>query len=430
MRHSSSIIRNMRSSNLLLAFVVASTLPSPVLALVAQPQPVGPEIAVNVSSLGSHWGARPALFSDGSFVVVWTDTGQKSSVHARFFDRDGTPTSGEFRLLAASARSTEVTSIVVDRDDSFLVAWNDLPWPPGPVARVLVQRFSRTGQALGPALPVHAVSSRDRLGGRLALRPGGGFAVAWSAARERVVDPTRGTSVSSFDVYARAFTAAGAPLGPELRVNETTSGSQTLYGLVVTPDGALHVFYANDEVGGISLPHLRRLSPRGRPLGHETGVSSYGPDGHVEAGAMSLAPDGTFTVAWYTDAYSFVLAREFAADGSPLTADIAAPLGDDVDEADIDLLGDLVALPDGDFFFVVTNNTKRDGSGTGIFGRAFGPQGDWVPGEDLQLNQTTAGDQFWPVLAGRDGRFVAAWNQNDGLQTSGSKVRARVFVGN
>src|SRR5262249_8980615 len=255
-----------------------------------------------------------------------------------------------------------------------------------------------------------------------ALRPGGGFAVAWTAVEDRVADP--GSHVFLFDVYARAYTAAGAPLGPEFLVNETTSGSQALAGLAVTPGGALHVLYTSYD-GRSSILRMRRFSPRGRPLGHETAVSSEEPYGLVEEAALSLAPDGTFTVAWYADFYDIVVARRFAADGSPLTDDFAAVLEYDAD----DLLGDLAALPDGGFVLVVTNDTNHDGGGAGIFARAFGPDG--LPtSEDLQLNQTTAGDQFWPVLAGRGGRFVAAWNQNDGLRTFGSKVRARVLAGN
>jgi hypothetical protein len=394
-----------------------------VTAAAPPPRPVGPEIAVNVATLGSHVGPVTALFADGGFVVVWTDYGaQKTAVHARLFRRDGTPASGEFRLVAPSASNPIVTSVVVDRDDSFLLAWDD-NFADQP-SRMMVQRFRRSGQPLGPALQVHAPSLFSRGQGRLALRPGGGFAVAWMAVEDHITHTDDIGDIYAFDVYARSYTAAGAPLGPEFLVNEGTFDDQTLSDLAVGPDGTLTVLFTTwDQATFLAM---RRLSPRGRPLVHEIDLDVIA---HGAASPLSMAPDGTFTVAWSSFNYiaggDNVFAQRFDADGSPLAPALQVNLFSQGGQS----IGDLASLPDGGFVAVWTDSRARDGSGEGIFYRAFGPDGTPLLARDLRVNATAAGDQFWPVLAGRDGRFVAAWNQSNGTPHTG-KIRARILAGN
>ena len=74
--------------------------------------------------------------------------------------------------------------------------------------------------------------------------------------------------------------------------------------------------------------------------------------------------------------------------------------------------------------------TERAGDGTGIFGRAFGPGGNPLSAHSFQVSSTTAGNRFLPVLAGRDGRFVAAWSQDSKSSISKQEVRARALAGN
>jgi hypothetical protein len=298
---------------LLLALGITFVLNSPVAAAAPLPRPIGSEIAVNSAVLGSHSGPRPALFADGGFVVVWNDTGAKTSVHARFFRPDGTPASGEFLLFPPSASGSVVTSVVADRDDSFLVAWHD--HPAGQGQRILVKRFSRSGQPLGPALQVSAPSLFPRFSAQLALRPGGGFVVAWGAVEDHITPTEDAGDIYAFDVYARAYTAGGAPLGPEFLATESTFDDQELWGLAVGPDGVLNVLCTTWDQAPILV--LGRFTPRGRLLGNVAGLkmSVEGP-----AAALAMAPDGTFTVAWtaYDDVGS--LRQEIVARRSPPTA--------------------------------------------------------------------------------------------------------------
>lgn len=70
-----------------------------------------------------------------------------------------------------------------------------------------------------------------------------------------------------------------------------------------------------------------------------------------------------------------------------------------------------------------------DGSGCGVFGRAFAPDGTPL-GEEFSVATTTAGDQTGPsVTALPDGAFAAVWKDASTAapDVSGSAVRARVL---
>jgi hypothetical protein len=419
------IIEVMKPAALVISLGILCSLPVIAASPPPPPLPLGAEIAVNDPGIpGSHRGPRPALFSDGSFVVVWNDTGAKTSVHARFFRADGTAASGEFRLFTPSASGSVATSVVVDRDDSFLVAWQDVP--PGQGQRILVKRFSRTGQPLGPALQVNAPSLFPRFYAQLALRPGGGFVVAWNALEDHITHTEDAGDIYAYDVYARAYTADGTPLGPEFFATERTFDDQELWGLAVGPDGVLKVLCITWDQAPILV--LGRFTPRGRQLGKVAGLD-IAVDGRTAG--LAMAPDGTFTVAW--TAYDYVgdlreeiVARRFAADGSPLSQEVEV----NAYHPGHQVVGDLAALPDGGFVVVWKDDQGRPGSGPGIYARPFGADGKPLFPRDIRVSQTTTDVRFGPVIAGRDGRFVVAWSQRDGAESSPQKVRARVLAGN
>jgi len=397
-----------------LAFVLSSPL-----AAAPPPLPVGPEIAVNDAVLGSHSGPRPAFFSDGGFVVVWNDTGARTTVHARFFAADGSPSSGEFRLLAASSNYQAVTAVVVDSNDSFLVAWDETP--AHQPTRVMVQRFRRSGKPACPAVQANAKSPRQRFGGLLALVPGGGFVVGWTGEEDQRTEIDL-QLLYAYDGFARVFTTGGSALGAEF-VIAGGFDDQIPRGLAVDPDRGLTVLFTSWEelnalrIGRRGLPGLSTV-----PASEDIHVSSDNPFGPGSVSALSQAADGSVTVAWTpNDVGNEVYARRFAADGSPLTPDVHV----NTFTGGRQVVGDVAALPGGGFVVVWTDWTGRDGSGTGIFARAFGADNQPLFARDFRVNQTTLGSQHDPVIAGHNGRFVVAWTQG------GTSQKARVrFLGN
>lgn len=264
-----------------------------------------------------------------------------------------------------------------------------------------------------------APSSRNRFGGRLAVRPRGGFAVAWTAEADYITHVPDIGDIYAYDVYARAYSAGGRAVGAEFLVNQSTFDDQVVTGLAVEPNGVLVALYFSYFDPNTLV--LRRLTAAGQPLDDERIVGSGAPQ---NVAALSMARDGSFTVAWTAfDIGDNVMAQRFAPDGEPVGAVITLNrfgLGGQV-------IGDIASSPDGGFVVVWTDYKRRDGDGAGVFGRSFTAAGDPLIDHDFRLNVTAAGDQFWPVLAGRNGRFVAAWNQGNDVTLQHLTVRARLL---
>ncbi|HVT60756.1 MAG TPA: hypothetical protein VHR45_20460 [Thermoanaerobaculia bacterium] len=389
---------------------------APCLAVAAPPPlPVGPEIRVNAGEVGSYLNPQVAVFPDGGFVVVWTvgPSGPGRTVlHARLFDAAGNPRSGQF-LLVRQPGSQAVEAVAADRDGTFLVAWDHISYTGR--TSLFVQRFSREGSAADTPVRVCAGCgvcttcgpTLQAYNGKLAVDPRGGFAVAWSAG---VGD--------HYNTYARRFSHQGLPAGAELVVAQGTDGndgSDALASAVgVGPDGTLFVGY-EIFADGHSI-ELARFDAADQPVGDFDRLLP--PDGAIGP-SVNIAPDGSFVVAWANgridDAAFFlfdsaVSARRFAADGTPLeSASFQVNR-----RGSFEAFPQTVALSGGAFITVFTDFRGRDGSGDGVFGRAFAADGTPLTG-DFHVNLTTAGDQIaTSVAAGANGQIVVVWQSSIG----------------
>ncbi len=85
-----------------------------------------------------------------------------------------------------------------------------------------------------------------------------------------------------------------------------------------------------------------------------------------------------------------------------------------------------IALADNGKYVVVWSSQNQDGSGWGVYGQCFNPNGNSRGGE-FRINQTTSNDQRWAnVACDSNGNFVVTWTSEnqDGTPTS---VYARAF---
>ncbi len=65
-------------------------------------------------------------------------------------------------------------------------------------------------------------------------------------------------------------------------------------------------------------------------------------------------------------------------------------------------------LPTGNFAAAWTDESGRDGAGSGIFGRLLAADGTPL-GRDFLINTTAAGNQHSPAIAAGPGGAVAVW---------------------
>src|SRR6185436_3783469 len=188
-------------------------LPILLLALVTVPAFAGPPpLPRGTEILVGTVGFSPsvAVFEDGRFVVVW-DGGP--GIVARFFDRQGKPTSGELPLKAVG----HVNQVVADLDGTFLVVSTSFTNS----SNVYVRRFNPNGTPRGKTIRANAPSTSDRYEPVATIGPDGRFAVAW-----RADVPVPGREGEAWaDAVARIFSAKGIPLTPEILLLRSSPAS-------------------------------------------------------------------------------------------------------------------------------------------------------------------------------------------------------------
>ncbi|MEM1182404.1 MAG: hypothetical protein AAGM22_28920 [Acidobacteriota bacterium] len=383
----------------------------------------GDEFQVNTSTTDLQ--RDPAISRrDEGYVVVWASESSSGtdndldSIQAQLLDSDGLAVGSEFQVNTSTTGSQQAPEVASWPDGRFVVVWDSSLSPRGQV-------FDATGTAVGAEIEIDAslpvvsltVETLDS-----------GFLVASSE-----FDAASG----GFNLIGRRFDSNGAVIGSEFAIS-ATEDIDVGAALHPMPDGSILAVWSQTEQGiigeGDSSVQMRRLGADGTPLGSAVQVNSYttGTVGRVKA---SVAPDGSFVVAWANEG-----SPEDDSDGDAVLArrfdEAASPLGDDF-QVNSYTTGsqDLFAvhhLP-GRAFLVVWGeeiDPILDQNGFGIVASRFDASGD-PEGEDFVIPQTTAGDQMRADLAvDAAGNLLATWDASTstGTDDSGLSIQARRFM--
>ena len=115
------------------------------------------------------------------------------------------------------------------------------------------QVFSPTGEKLGGEFLVNQFTAYNQRSPAVAALANGGFVVVWVSEQQRVAvgNSTPGTvfssySVPSVDVYARTYSASGAPAGNEIIVNAPTFACANPV-VAASEDGSFAVAWAEKD---------------------------------------------------------------------------------------------------------------------------------------------------------------------------------------
>jgi hypothetical protein len=175
---------------------------------------------------------------------------------------------------------------------------------------------------------------------------------------------------SSAGIFARRFSDAGVPLTSELQINSYTTGQQSGPSVATdAADGEFVVAWQSLEDGSGRGVFARRFSAAGAPLTAEFQVNTFTQNNQQN---LSLAADGDgdFVVAWMSDGQdgssSGVFARRFSSTGDPLAGEFQVntyTMGDqDYPSVAVDAEG---------HFVIVWQDSARDGSVSGVFAQRF-----------------------------------------------------------
>lgn len=193
--------------------------------------PVGEEIQVNQGIVSAQRSPDVAVGDDGSFVVVWesftTSPGDDDSywsIIARSFSASGDPRTGDFQVNTYTTGSQRYPSIAFGADEHFLVAWQSAGSGGDDTSNdsIQAQRLALDGTSVGAEFQVNAYTPDPQRYPRIAAEPGGRFLVVWDSGR----DGLDGGDGDAAAIRGIQLDAAGSPLGDDLVINTTATGSQ------------------------------------------------------------------------------------------------------------------------------------------------------------------------------------------------------------
>jgi hypothetical protein len=195
--------------------------------------------------------SRPVVASDpnGNFVVAWNGYDTSSyGVMARRYSHTGAPLAGEFRASTYALNGQYHPSVATDALGNFVVVWHSDPEDetgPG----VFGQRYSSTGARLGSEFRINTITSTAHYEPVVARAADGEFTVAWWSTDESVDG-----------IFARRFSAAGAPIGNDFRVNTTTTNEQAHPSIAAFGNGNVVIAWTGFSDGSFSGVYAQRFA--------------------------------------------------------------------------------------------------------------------------------------------------------------------------
>ena len=180
------------------------------------------------------------VFNDASGAFNNVGPGEsRTSIVGRFMNPDGTGGT-PFKIDQEVVQGVDYTfaasqqdpSVAAFSDGSFVVAWTDQLRNGGGGQDILVRRFDATGTPLGDAALANSTTESGQFFPSVSTLPDGSFFVAW-----------RSQAVGGDDIRGRLFDADGAPTGPDFAVSTTPNLSQTEPETALLADGRIVVVW-------------------------------------------------------------------------------------------------------------------------------------------------------------------------------------------
>lgn len=395
----------------------------------------GPELQVNAYTESQQGAPAVARLAGGDFVIAWSSLGSAgtdqsgSSVQARRLAAGGGLAGGELQVNAYTTADQSEPDVAGLPGGGFVVAWSIVS--NAILDSIRAHRFGAGGGPVGGEIVVDSLSPGNQSTPAIGADAAGGFVVVWQS------EVSDGDDHDAWSIQARRFAAAGTPLGAQFQVNQYTTGYQVDPAVAVRPDGGFVVAWqsdgsSDDDSSGTSV-QLRLFDANGDAETDEIQANTFttGGQGHP---ALDLGPEDEFVVAWTSygsgggdSDLSSIQTRRFGADGAALgeQAQVNEFTTSSQNEPAVQV------APGGEFVVAWTSygSGGSDQSRKSLQARAFDREGA-PDGGQFQVNAYTTEHQLRSTLAhDAAGNFVVAWMSfgSYGTDTSGLSVQTRRF---
>ncbi len=228
----------------------------------ANGQAVTNEFTVNTTTANYQYtrgfvSENIAGLSDGSFVIVWTDSnntdGSGSGIFARRFAADGSALdTSEVQVNTTTVSTQDYASVAALSDGGYVVTWGDANSADGSGWGVFQQRFAANGDTVGGEEQVNSFTNSTQYLPKVVGLDGGGWVVVWQSYGV--------TGDSSYDISGQRYDPDGNAVGGEFIVNDRILGNQEWPSIAERDDGALVVTWADRNAGFINQKIIANFS--------------------------------------------------------------------------------------------------------------------------------------------------------------------------
>ncbi len=365
-------------------------------------------------------GFQVAAATDGTWTAAYRDRClAPCNMFARRFDKTGRPVSTQ---LAAGTNgfpiSTQLTAALATPAIATAGATTAEVWdfndPVGATSGVACRSINASGVGIPSQTTVATDASTDVVS--IAPLSNGNFAVAWSVIttgviRAAIVKP----DCSVLSAATTVSTTAGAHRGAVASTGQTQG--TVMYAFVI--DGGIRVRLANNTNTYASPTDIQFLPKTANEVVESVRVAPLGTGFAILVRwALATGSVGPGRIELYRTTNT----------GAVIGSSILVTTKSGSDFGSSEAFG--VATRSDGVLMVVWHSclTNGDGSGCGVWGRAFRDNGTPV-GAELVIPTTTTGDQTNPSVAALDDSFAVVWKDDSGTtpDIAGSAIRGRII---
>lgn len=254
----------------------------------------GLEFLVNTYTSGSQLSPAVGMAANGDFVIAWDGRDQDGSydgIFAQRYNAAGEPQGNEFQVNTYSADNQMYPALAMNAAGNFVVVWAS-QGQDGANYGIYGQRYNAVGVPQGAEFRANTYTTDTQTYPAVAINAAGDFVVAWTST---------GQDGSGEGVYAQRYNSVGVAQGAEFLVNTYTTGSQALPSLAMDTTGNFIVTWVSFAQDGFSGGiYAQRYSAAGARLGSEFRVNTTTTYRQSEP-QVTMGGTGNFVITWYSE---------------------------------------------------------------------------------------------------------------------------------
>ena len=254
-------------------------------------QRLGPEIEIFQDPEDTSFDPEITALSDGGYVVTYGGLGRDGSAmsyHARVFEADGTPRSGDMQVNQTTESFQSFGDVTPLADGGFAVTWRSREVD-GSFYATMLRLYDANGQARSDEIQVNQFWQGSQTDPKIATLDNGTLVITWES------DDQDG---SEEGIFARLMAPNGTPLGSEFQVNTDTFLYQVNPSVTALPDGGFLITWISSTSLGVNgAIKAQRFSETGTALGEEFLVTKTSSELNLY-GHVSALSDGIVAISW------------------------------------------------------------------------------------------------------------------------------------